>query len=31
MFPQHSLSGGRYSLPNPDFHRLDRASAQNSF
>jgi hypothetical protein len=24
--PQHSLPGGRYSLPGPDFHRLDRAS-----
>src|SRR5271166_5454734 len=23
---QHSLPGGRYSLPGPDFHRLDRAS-----
>ena len=24
--PQHSLPGGCYSLPGPDFHRLDRAS-----
>jgi len=24
--PQHSLPGGRYPLPGPDFHRLDRAS-----
>jgi hypothetical protein len=24
--PQHSLPGGRYSLPGPDLHRLDRAS-----
>jgi hypothetical protein len=24
--PQHSLPGGRCSLPGPDFHRLDRAS-----
>ncbi len=24
--PQHSLPGGRYPLPRPDFHRLDRAS-----
>ena len=24
--PQHSLPGGRYSLPGPDFHRLERAS-----
>jgi hypothetical protein len=24
--PQHSLPCGRYSLPGPDFHRLDRAS-----
>ena len=24
--PQHSLPGGRYPLPEPDFHRLDRAS-----
>src|SRR5208337_2464786 len=24
--PQHSLAGGRYPLPAPDFHRLDRAS-----
>src|SRR5271166_5737600 len=23
---QHSLPGGRYSLPGPDFHRLDRSS-----
>ena len=23
---QHSLPGGRYPLPGPDFHRLDRAS-----
>ena len=23
---QHSLAGGRYPLPAPDFHRLDRAS-----
>src|SRR5262245_34126513 len=23
---QHSLPGGRYSLPGPDFHRLDHAS-----
>src|SRR5271157_1181806 len=23
---QHSLPGGRYPLPEPDFHRLDRAS-----
>jgi hypothetical protein len=23
---QHSLPSGRYSLPGPDFHRLDRAS-----
>src|SRR3984893_9268478 len=23
---QHSLPGGRYLLPGPDFHRLDRAS-----
>src|SRR3954466_16311122 len=26
MIPQHSLPGGRYPLPEPDFHRLDRAS-----
>ena len=26
MIPQHSLPGGRYPLPGPDFHRLDRAS-----
>ena len=26
MIPQHSLQGGRYPLPGPDFHRLDRAS-----
>jgi hypothetical protein len=26
MIPQHSLLGGRYPLPGPDFHRLDRAS-----
>src|SRR3954465_2223291 len=26
MIPQHSLPGGCYSLPGPDFHRLDRAS-----
>src|SRR5689334_11594015 len=24
--PQHALPGGRYPLPGPDFHRLDRAS-----
>jgi hypothetical protein len=24
--PQHSLPGGRYPLPGPDSHRLDRAS-----
>ena len=24
--PQHSLPGGRYPLPGPDFHRLERAS-----
>jgi len=24
--PQHSLPGGRYPLPEPVFHRLDRAS-----
>jgi len=24
--PQHSLSGGSYPLPEPDFHRLERAS-----
>src|SRR5689334_24120565 len=24
--PQHSLPGGRYPLPGPDFHRLDHAS-----
>ena len=24
--PQHSLQGGRYPLPGPDLHRLDRAS-----
>src|SRR5208283_3330973 len=24
--PQHSLAGGRYPLPAPDFHRLDRTS-----
>ncbi len=24
--PQHSLPGGRYPLPGPDFHRLDTAS-----
>jgi hypothetical protein len=24
--PQHSLPAGRYSLPGPDVHRLDRAS-----
>ena len=24
--PQHSLPGGRYSLPGPDLHRLDRTS-----
>ena len=24
--PQHSLAGGRYPLPAPDFHRLDHAS-----
>jgi hypothetical protein len=23
---QHSLAGGRYPFPAPDFHRLDRAS-----
>src|ERR1700688_2488944 len=23
---QHSLPGGRYPLPGPDFHRLDHAS-----
>jgi hypothetical protein len=23
---QHSLPGGRYPFPGPDFHRLDRAS-----
>ena len=23
---EHSLPGGRYPLPGPDFHRLDRAS-----
>ena len=23
---QHSLPGGRYPLPGPDFHRLDRAN-----
>jgi hypothetical protein len=23
---QHSLPSGRYSLPGPDFHRLDRTS-----
>jgi hypothetical protein len=26
MIAQHSLPGGRYPLPEPDFHRLDRAS-----
>ena len=26
MIPQHSLPGGRYPFPKPDFHRLDRAS-----
>jgi hypothetical protein len=26
MISQHSLPGGRYPLPGPDFHRLDRAS-----
>ena len=26
LLPQHSLPGGRYPLPEPDFHRLDRAS-----
>jgi len=24
--PQHSLLGGRYPLPGPDFHRMERAS-----
>src|SRR6476620_7449349 len=24
--PQHSLPGGRYPLPGPDFHRLEHAS-----
>ena len=23
---QHSLPGGRYPFPGPDFHRLDRTS-----
>jgi hypothetical protein len=23
---QHSLPGGRYPLPGPDFHRLEHAS-----
>jgi hypothetical protein len=26
LTPQHSLPGGRYSLPGPDFHRLELAS-----